>query len=43
MASEGNLHVGLLGHSSLAVTQECLQFKDADIIDVYNSIVFGNM
>ena len=43
MASEGDLHVVLLGHSSLAVTQEYLQFRDADIMDAYNSVDFGSM
>jgi integrase/recombinase XerD len=33
----------LLGHSSLAVTQEYLQFRDADIMDAYNSVDFGSM
>jgi len=33
----------LLGHSSLAVMQEYLQFKDADIMDAYNSVDFGSM
>ena len=33
----------LLGHSSLAVTQEYLQFRDADIIDAYNSVDFGSV
>ena len=32
----------LLGHSSLAVTQEYLQFRDADIMDAYNSVDFGS-
>jgi site-specific recombinase XerD len=33
----------LLGHSSLAVTQEYLQFRDADIMDAYDSVDFGSM
>jgi integrase/recombinase XerD len=33
----------LLGHSSLAVTQEYLQFRDADIMDAYNSVDFGSV
>jgi len=33
----------LLGHSSLAVTQGYLQFKDADIMDAYNSVDFGSV
>jgi site-specific recombinase XerD len=33
----------LLGRSSPAVTQEYLQFMDADIMDAYNSIDFGSM
>ena len=33
----------LLGHSSLAVTQEYLQFRDADIMDAYNRVDFGSV
>ena len=33
----------LLGHSSLTVTQEYLQFRDANIMDAHNSIDFGSM
>ena len=33
----------LLGHSSLAVTQEYLQFRDADTMEAYNSGDFGSM
>jgi site-specific recombinase XerD len=33
----------LLGHSSLAVTQQYLLFSDAAIIAAYNSVDFGRM